>query len=362
MKNLHLSELHKIAGATFTSVGNWELPGNYGDSAEEYKVIKNEAGLIDQSHFGRIRIDGKDALDLLNRLSTYKVDILPVGTGEGTILLTNKGRVIDLVHLFAKEDGLMMVTSPEAAEQTSEWIDLYTFLEEVILEDVTINTAMLTLTGPKSNLVVEKSFQFNPNQLALYGNAELSVNDVPVSIIRTDPLGELGYSFVMESNQAQSVWELLVSQGASEVGNEAYNAVRIESGITRYGHELTERVNPWEVNLNKYIHWDKGCYTGQEVVLRLYNYNKVRRQLVSIEPLSDKIVEGAQLKSGGVEVGWISSLSINPVTRQQMGLGIVHVNHIEPDKPIQAHDLNDVVLGEVITNPIPEKQLSGSSA
>ena len=360
MKNLHLSKLHESAGAAFTSIGDWEVPCNYGDSAEEYRVIKDEAGLIDQSHFGRIRIDGKDTLDLLNRLSTYKVDILPVGTGEGTILLTNKGRVIDLVHLFAKEDGLMMITSPEAVEQTSEWIDLYTFMEEVILEDITMSTAMLTLTGPKSNLLVEKAFNFKSAQLALYEHSALSVKGAPVSIIRTDPLGELGYSFVMESSQAQGVWELLVSQGAFAVGQEAYNVMRIESGITRYGHELTDRVNPWEVNLNKYIHWDKGCYTGQEVVLRLYNYNKVRRQLVSIEALSDNIIEGAQLKSDGVEVGWVSSLSINPVTQRRIGLAIVHVDHIETGKALQAHDSNEMVLGEVMTNPIQEKLLSRS--
>ena len=86
----------------------------------------------------------------------------------------------------------------------------------------------------------------------------------------------------------------------------------------------------------------------------------MRRQLVSIETLSDNIIEGAQLKSDGVEVGWVSSLSINPVTQQRIGLAIVHIDHIETNKALQAHDSNDIVLGEVITSPIQEKLLSRS--
>ncbi len=356
MNRLPLHHLHQQLGASFTGLADWEVPATYKDAASEYRAATEGVALIDRSYLGRFRVQGKDALDLLNRLSTYKVDVLPEGTGAATVLLTNKGRVIDLLHLFATEDGLLMTTSPHIRQRVAEWVELYTFLEEVSLEDVTERTAMLTLLGPEAEGLLQRLFSIHTAQLELYGSAKASLNGRDATLLRTDPLDSPGYDIIVAAEDAERIWQALVDGGATPVGEEAYNALRIQAGIPRYGWELSEAVNPWEVNLDRYIHFEKGCYTGQEVVLRLFNYNKVQRKLVSLRLTSGDAEKGTKLQAEEKDAGWVSSSAIHPLTGQAIGLGVVRSAHIKEGATLQVVDMAGAILGQAAVEELPQKE------
>ena len=120
--------------------------------AEEYRALSSGAGLIDRTGVGRLIIRGEDALDLLDRLSTNELATLEVGSGAATVLTTNKGRIIDLLLVHRGEDSLTVFTSPGNQTRVAEWIDFYTFVEDVVVEDRTFETAMLSLSGSASLL------------------------------------------------------------------------------------------------------------------------------------------------------------------------------------------------------------------
>ena len=360
MNRLPLHHLHQQLGASFTGLADWEVPAAYKDAASEYRAATEGVALIDRSYLGRFRVQGKDALDLLNRLSTYKVDVLPEGTGAATALLTNKGRVIDLLHLFATEDGLLMTTSPHTRQRVAEWVELYTFLEEVSLEDATERTAMLTLLGPEVDGLLERLFSVHPARLELYGSSKVSLNGTEVTLLRTDPLDSPGYDIIVAAEDAERIWQALVDGGATPVGEEAYNALRIQAGVPRYGWELSEAVNPWEVNLDRYIHFEKGCYTGQEVVLRLYNYNKVQRRLVSLRLPSGDVAKGAKLQAEEKDAGWVSSIAIHPLTGQAIGLGVVRSAHIKEGATLQVLDTAGAIVGQATVEELPNVEAVAS--
>ena len=360
MNRLPLHQVHQQLGASFTGLADWEVPAAYGDTASEYTAATEGVALIDRSYMGRFRVQGKDALDLLNRLSSYKVDELPEGTGAATVLPTNKGRVIDLLHLFATHDGLLMTTSPHTRQTVAEWIDLYTFLEEVSLEDVTERTAMLTLHGPEVDRLLQRLFSMYPTGLELYGSSKTSLNGVDVTLLRTDPLDSPGYDIIVDAADAERIWQTLVDGGATPVGEEAYNALRIQAGVPRYGWELSEAVNPWEVNLDRYIHFAKGCYTGQEVILRLYNYNKVQRRLVSLRLPSTDVANGSRLQAEEKDAGWVSSIATHPLTGQAIGLGVVRSAHIKPGVVLQVVDTAGATVGEATVEELPTKEPAAS--
>ena len=117
---------------------------------EEYRALNSGAGFIDRSDVGRLICRGEDALDLLNRLSTNELATLEIGSGAATVLTTNKGRIVDLLHVYQGEEGLSVFTSPGNQARVAEWIDFYTFVEDVVVEDRTIETAMMSLSGPGS--------------------------------------------------------------------------------------------------------------------------------------------------------------------------------------------------------------------
>ena len=352
--------MHQQLGASFTGLAEWEVPAAYQDAASEYMAATEGVALIDRSYLGRFQVQGKDALDLLNRLSSYKVDVLPEGTGAATVLPTNKGRVIDLLQLFATQDGLLMTTSPHTRQRVAEWVELYTFLEEVSLEDVTERTALLTLHGPEVEGLLLRLFSTDTAQLELYGSSKASLDGVDATLLRTDPLDSPGYDIFVDATDAGRIWQALVDGGATPIGEEAYNTLRILAGIPRYGWELSEAVNPWEVNLDRYIHFSKGCYTGQEVILRLYNYNKVQRRLVSLRLPSVDVANGAQLQVEEKEAGWVSSIAVHPLTGQAMGLGVVRSAHIKENATLQVVDAAGAIVGQATVEELPKEEMTAS--
>ena len=125
-----------------------EPPQTYGDVAAEHGASWRSAAVYDSSCIGRIKAVGADVLDLVNRLSTNAVDALAHGQGAPTILTTEKGRIVDLVMVANRGDYVLLLTSPDMAKEVVEWIDKYTFVEDVALEDITASTAMASVIGP----------------------------------------------------------------------------------------------------------------------------------------------------------------------------------------------------------------------
>ena len=92
------------------------------------------------SHFGRLVVSGSDAIDLLNRLSTNDLEQLQPGHGMSSVLTTNKGRIIDLLHVLHRGEDLLVLTSPGTQQKVADWIEFYTFIEDVSVKDVSDDT------------------------------------------------------------------------------------------------------------------------------------------------------------------------------------------------------------------------------
>ncbi|MBI4200796.1 MAG: aminomethyl transferase family protein [Chloroflexi bacterium] len=347
MNKTPLHDLHQQAGASFTDLSDWRVVTTFGDPAAEYTAGRQGVALLDRSYLGRFKVTGKDALDLLNRLTSNKVDVLPPGTGAGTILLTNKGRIIDLLHLFSLKDHLLMLTSPQTRQRVAEWIELYTFLEEITVRDETDVTAMVSVLGPQAATLLHDVTGRPVESLGPYGSLPATVGGVEVTLLRSDPLDAPGFDLVMPAEQAQTVWSYLASHPTrpSPMGEVAYDALRVEDGLPRFGWEVSEEVNPWEVDLQRYIHFEKGCYVGQEVILRLNTYQKVQRHLVKLTFSSPQAKRGAALRQGDMEAGKVTSVAKHPVSSELVGLGLVRAAFAAPGTEFDVVDIDGRILG-----------------
>ena len=148
---LQRSALHQVAaaaGSDFQESYGWELPTVYSDAAAEYLAATSGAAVYDASYTGRLKATGEDGLDLLNRLSTNKVIDLQPGQGAPTILTTDRGRILDLIIVLNLGDHLLLLTSPGTQQQVIEWLDKYTIMEDLTVEDISESTAMLAVWGP----------------------------------------------------------------------------------------------------------------------------------------------------------------------------------------------------------------------
>lgn len=317
--------LHEQAGAEIEEVHGWRLATAYSSVAEEYDALRQAAGLVDRSHWGRLRVEGKDALDLMDRLSTNKLVDLEVGQGLPSVLTSNKGRILDLLFVLRQSDHLLVMTSPENRQKVADWIDFYTFVEDVTVRDVTEETAMLAVTGPKAAELLQSLGVGRPD---LYHASPASIGGTDALVVRTDFVGLPGYEMVAPDEHGSQLWDEIRDAGSlsgvKPAGLDALEAVRIERGIPVYGKELSEEVNPLEATLKEYVSFNKGCYIGQEVVARLNTYDKVQRRLVGLSwGFPDSLPNQAVIKAAGKTVGKTTSAAVSPGSGKGIGLAYV---------------------------------------
>ena len=335
-----VSDMHTQSGA---SLRDGRIPVAYSSVDEEYTAATQGIGVLDRSHMGRLKAIGTDALDLLNRLSTNKMDDLALDAVMGAVLTTNKGRIIDLLFILRQADYLLILTSPETRRRVAEWIDFYTFVEDVTVEDATDDTVMFSLMGDGIADALPSLAD-----LPLYGSAALDVDGTTALALRTDFAGARAYDLIAPASDAQRLWNGLTDRGATPVGYAASELLRIERGVPLQGRELTENYNPLEASLWDFISFNKGCYIGQEVVARLNAYDKVQRHLARLSWQYGAIpAQGDTLYAAGRRIGELTSVA-PPECGRSVGLGYVRKAQAEPGVRLQTKAGIEVVVEAIV--------------
>ncbi len=311
--------------------------------AQQYGALTKGVALVDRSDVGRLRLTGDDALDLLQRLSTNDLEPLQPGTGAATVLTSNKGRIVDLLVVLSLEEDtltpalsrsrergkkeLLVLTAAHNRAKVAEWIDFYTFAEDIHVEDVTEETAAISVVGPGAASTVARVTGDNPASMDRFSSVQTAVFGVGALMVRTDFAGVPAFDLIVATSEAPRLRERLLEQGEedgiTEAGAEAVEAVRIGHEVPVSGRELTEDFNPLEAGLMEFISFTKGCYVGQEVVTRLNTYQKVSKRLVGLRwGLDASVSQGARLFDDGKQVGAVTSAAALHLTGG-VGLGYV---------------------------------------
>lgn len=306
-----LESIYKADGAVFTDRSGHKIVSHFGNFHKEIEVLQSNAGLLDMSYCDRLNVTGDDALDLLNRLSTNQLEGMDIGSVRWTILTTPKGRIIDVLRVARMEDYLSVGASPERIQNIMEWIDFYTFGEDVQLVDVSQNTVEFSLIGPNAPLVLGK-FVTGGKVLPNDTCDSVQIGDTSIAVIRSDMKDYPRINVICQSNVAIDIRQSLFEAGKDfhlmAVGFQAEDFLRITLGIPIYGFELDDKVDPLTAGLLGYVNFEKGCYVGQEVVTRLNTYQKIKKKLMMIQ-LRDEVNLGAEIYSDNTLIGEITSVA-----------------------------------------------------
>ena len=330
-------ELRSPASAQADGLG---VPGAYSSLHEEYDALTGAVGLVDRSYVGRLELAGADALDLLNRLSTNKLEELTTGRGMGTVLTSVKGRIVDLLLVLMLDSHLLVITGPETRQKVAEWIDFYIFTEDVTVRDATPDTSMFSMIGPKTETLMDEIAGEGVSSMARHDMTTTSIGGVETIVVRKDLGGLTGFDLVVPSDQGERLWDYLLARGSVSdirpVGTDALEVVRVEHGVPGQGRELGEDYNPLEAGLLEHISFDKGCYVGQEVIARLDTYQKVSKHLVGLSWDSPKTpAPNASLLIDGRKSGVITSAVRSPRSSGGRGLGYVRKAAAEPGSTLK---------------------------
>ena len=262
VRRLPFHDRYERLGLPFVERDGWLLPRRFLPISQETEILEGGEALLDLSDRGVLQINGKDAIDFLHRISTNSFRAIRSGDALPTLLLSDKGRIIDSLLVMHQGDHLLAVAGRSAQETVKTWLEKYVISEDVSITDVTGKYLLFAILGTKKSepvpLVDSQWLKYSvyyfglPSVLFVSGESPNVVSGVPVS-------------------------------GYTQVGDDASEFFRFRHGIPRFGAEIDGESNPLELNLKEAIDFEKGCYIGQEVIARLDTYGKVQRRLCRVK-------------------------------------------------------------------------------
>lgn len=315
---LPLAARHRALGATWGEVAGVGVPAGYGPVEAEVWRARRGAALSDLSFRPRIRVEGPDAVAFLHNLLACDVKSVAAGSGCYGALLNPRGKMVADLHLLRDEGGFWLDVEPEAA-------GVQGYLQARVLNSkvAVASAAMghLHLQGPKASELLSRLGAGAPGRE--HGHFLAAIAGADVRVVRLSRYGPEGFDLLAPEAGVEAVWEALRRAGAHPAGWLALEALRVESGIPRFGAEMDGETFPQEVRIDdRAISFTKGCYPGQETMARLRNLGRVNRRLVGLLPEAP-VEPGARLFLDGKEVGRVTSACLSPTLGRPAALAVV---------------------------------------
>lgn len=338
------------------SIERGTSPVFYTSVDEEYEALTSHAGLINRSYLSKLKVVGRDALDLLQRISTNDLSDLKQGSCKHTVLTTEKGRVIDLITIYSMRDSALILICHAPGSLVRDWIQRFVIMEDVIVTDQTLDYALFSLVGPRVGDVLGRLglsvAALNKSNKVL----EADLNGLPITLGEADPIFKSGLNLLVDVRQGKEIWKKLVEVSSPysfrPCGMGALEIQRVEKGIPMYGRELTEDVNPLEASLQTYVSFTKGCYIGQEVIARLDTYKKLQKRLMGLmlNGLRD-ISPSAAVIVRGQTVGAVTSSVRSKQFGSTLALAFVRTPWAAPGTQVKVSSESEQFEAEVVELP-----------
>lgn len=327
------------------------------DIRSQYRIITTGAGWADRSARGRIGFAGRDAQPFLQALVSNEVAALAAGQGVYATYLTPQGRMISDLRIFHRAGYLLADVPAALAERLVASFDALLFAEDVVVSDASLAIGQIAVTGQQAASVVGRALGIDPAALeALPPLAQLDAREVGgVFVARADDSSWPGFDVFMPAAVRESVVRRLDASGAVPVSSELMELLRIEAGRPDFGVDMTEETIPLEAGLlERAISTTKGCYVGQEIIIRVLHRGggRVARRLSRLEldpSLAVAPAPGAVLSADGREVGKVTSSAFSPARERVVALGYVHRDFAEAGRHVMvatpAGEVDAVILG-----------------
>jgi folate-binding protein YgfZ len=316
---------------------------------DEYRALHGDAIWTDRSgRDARLEVRGPDAASWLQGLLTQDVSALQAGQGVHAAYLTPQGRMIADLRVFHRGDSFLIECVAGARLALLSRLDQFVIMEDVTIVDVTETMGCLTVIGPTAPASASACTGIALSTLAAlpeFASLPLSVPGAFVAASRE--FGVPAFD-LFAPRQDLAIWRTLLQARIPQASDRTIETARIEAGRPRFGVDMGEDTIPLEAGLeSRAISFDKGCYVGQEVVIRILHrgQGRVARRLVWVEHAphaqdSSGWHPGEAVYLGDKAVGHVSSVCWSPARGGLLGIAMVHRDAFEPDTVVRvgAHE------------------------
>ena len=331
-----LHDWHTSHGARMVDFAGWDMPVQYTSIIDEHTAVRTAAGVFDISHMGRLSFGGPDALALIQRVYTNNAATLKDGQVRYGLVCNDQGGIRDDVLVYKWPYGYAMVVNASNREKIVGWLNETKGGLNVQIMDQTLDTCMVAVQGPKALDLVKGLTDADASKLGYYFAAPTRCLGQQAVVSRTGYTGEDGVEIMLGAKFGVQLWEELVKRGAKPCGLGARDTLRLEAAMPLYGHELGEDIDPFQAGVGWAVKLDKGEFRGREALVRRKEVTAARRR-IGLELIGKRIArEGAVLRSGGRDVGVVSSGTFSPTFNKSIAMAFVEPAFTAPGTSLVA--------------------------
>ncbi len=365
-RRTHVYEYHRKHGNVVEYAG-FDLPVWFEGIIPECHSVRNNCGIFDVSHMGRVLAEGKGAESFLNQLTTNDVSKLAVGRGQYSLFCNPKGGIMDDLTIFRIGSmRYLVVYNAGNRDKNWNWLLRNKPRTEVTISDVSDDVAMFAVQGPRANTVLWNVSGVKLEEVERYGTKDVKVAGIPCLLTRSGYTGEDGFEIyvwntsVKEPSNAVKVWEKILSGGRelgiSPVGLGARDVLRLEAGMCLYGNDINENTSPIEAKLTWVVRLEKPDFVGKNAIQGLKEKGPSRVR-VGFKMKEKGIPRQSQDVFADVEaVGKVSSGTFSPTLSVGIGMGYVPPSLAAVGETVSVGIRDRRVRAEVVRLPFYQRR------
>jgi aminomethyltransferase len=365
MKDTPLKEKHIEAGARMVEFAGFNMPISYTGIKEEHQQVRKEVGVFDVSHMGEFIVRGREALKLVQHVTTNDASKLQIGEAQYSCLPNDKGGIVDdcLVYRLPEdycsegEQAFMLVVNASNIEKDWQWINLHNHFDTSLI-NISDKTALLAVQGPKTVEALQSLTEVDLSAIKFYTFKKGTFAGIDnVLISATGYTGSGGFELYVDAEKGPELWDAIFAAGAAQniqpVGLGARDTLRLEMGYCLYGNDIDDTTSPIEAGLGWITKTKKGDFISRDIFAR-QREEGVDRKLVGFTMAGERRVprQGYLITDvEGQEIGKVTSGTSAPSLGYPVGMGYVKAEQAKDGTPIRIITRNKNLQATVTRPP-----------
>ncbi len=348
-KKTVLFDEHQHASAKIVEFAGWLMPVEYEGLRHEHNWVRSEVGIFDVSHMGEIRVQGPDALQTLEWITTNSVAKLKSGQAQYSLFPNGKGGVVDDLIVYCLKPGEDYLLCVNASNIQKDFDFMIENNRGASITNESEHWAQIAVQGPKAVALVSHVFDFDAALISKFHFAPRAFEGVSCLLARTGYTGEDGFEIFVPTGEAVSLWRRFQQGGAKPIGLGARDTLRTEMKYSLYGHEIDDDTNPYEAGLGWVIKPRQKDFLGRSDLEAAARTKK----LVGFK-MKDRAIarHGYSVWSTtGEPIGRVTSGTPSPTLQENIGIGYVDMAFCEVGTEICVDIRGRRLRAEIVSTP-----------
>ena len=329
LKKTPLYETFEARGATFCEVGDWVVAETVTSWEDEYQAAQAAAIIADRSYRGRIRVTGKDRVQFLHNMLSNDIKSLKPDAGTHAALLSRKGKLISDMLVYRRAEAVFLEMEPQRVGPISEALSRYIVTEDVGLEDVSGQDAIITVAGPLSPELMSGLIGSSFAESLPFQSKHGKIDELPLTVVSVRHGPGPGFDVYVAPDRAtdilQRLSELDRTGDTRLAGHRTMDTRRIEIGNPLFGLDMDDSHLLLEASLLSAVSFNKGCYIGQEYVARLAHRGHLNRKLVGLKLMGTVVpTHDDEIVAANRSIGKVTSATLSPALGCPIAFAYVH--------------------------------------